>query len=520
VLYYGANDGSFRAVRGLDGKELWAFIAPEHHGKLKRLYENAEIDGLISYPPTPAPGSAPKDYFFDGSAGLFQNANNSLVWVFPSMRRGGRMLYAFDVTTPEPRTTPTPAGPRLKWRIGCTSASLSDTASCIDASGAASTDFAQMGQTWSTPAVARIKGYANGDPNTPVIIVGGGYDTCEDEDAAPNTACASPGYTRRGNRVFVIDANNGALIRTFNTNGSVPADITLVDRDFDGLVDHAYAADTTGSIYRIDFVDPANPATVRTSSAWTITEIARTTGANRKFLFAPAALPAANKVYLAIATGDRERPLIINYPFPNLPMNPGVLNRAYMLADDLSTPVTPLDLDGSSIADLSAGTDCTTKPVDSAQFPGGPKRGWFINLNADATSPTQNIGEQAVTSSTIFAGLIFFSTNRPLPTPTGACAQELGEARGYALNLLTASGAANTLNICGGVRSGRFEGGGLPPSPVTGTVPVGPGGQPVTIMIGGVQRGGGLSAPIGAQRVTPTITQRRSRIYWYNDGDK
>jgi type IV pilus assembly protein PilY1 len=63
-----------------------------------------------------------------------------------------------------------------------------------------------------------------------------------------------------------------------------------------------------------------------------------------------------------------------------------------------------------------------------------------------------------------------------------------------------------------------FRGGGLPPSPVTGTVPIN--GKPVTVMIGGIQRGGGASAPIGAQRVTPTITQRRSRVYWYTDTDK
>jgi hypothetical protein len=39
-------------------------------------------------------------------------------------------------------------------------------------------------------------------------------------------------------------------------------------------------------------------------------------------------------------------------------------------------------------------------------------------------------------------------------------------------------------------------------------------------MIGGVQRGGGVSTSIGAQRVAPTITQRRARLYWYNDTDK
>src|SRR5688572_4507871 len=351
VLYYGANDGSFRAISGNTGKELWSFIAPEHHSKLKRLVDNGNFGtGLISYPPTPAPGSAPKDYFFDGSAGLFQNIDDSKIWVYPSMRRGGRMLYAFDVTVP--------TAPLLKWRLGCTSASMADTASCINAAGTISTDFAQMGQTWSTPTVARVKGYSS-DPNVPVVIVGGGYDTCEDQDAKPNTACTALGYVRRGNRVFVIDANTGNRLASFGTDGSVPADVTVIDRDFDGMVDHAYVADTLGGIYRIDFVDPSNIADDRAPNEWTIAKIGQLDSTSgRRFLFPPAALPTANKVYLALSSGDRERPLINNYPFP-VTAGAGVLNRAYMMVDDLSVPGTPLALDGSNMADLSAGTDCS-----------------------------------------------------------------------------------------------------------------------------------------------------------------
>jgi type IV pilus assembly protein PilY1 len=509
VLYYGANDGAFRAVSGATGKELWSFIAPEHHGKLKRLYHNGDEFGtsLISYPPTPAADSLPKDYFFDGSAGLFQNAANTKIWVFPSMRRGGRMLYGFNVTNP--------SAPRLLWRLGCSNPSLTDTASCIKADGTAG--FAQMGQTWSTPVVARVKGFST-NADRPVVIVGGGYDTCEDQDANPNTACTATGYTRRGNRIYVIDAEFGILLKEFITDGSVPADITVIDRDFDGMVDHAYAADTTGGIYRIDFVDPAAVSTFRVKDDWTITKIGQTdTASGRKFLFSPAALGSQGKVYLALASGDRERPLISNYPFPKTVLLPGVQNRAYMLVDTFAITDTdpPVDMDDTDVMkDFSAGSTCTT---DTAEESG--KQGWFIDLNAaSATVPPTNVGEQGVTSTTIFGGLVFFSTNRPVPTPTGACAQNLGEARGYALNLLNASGAADTLNICGGARSATFIGGGLPPSPVTGTVPVD--GQPVTVMIGGVQRGGGASTTIGAQRVTPTITQRRSRIYWYNDADK
>jgi type IV pilus assembly protein PilY1 len=178
-----------------------------------------------------------------------------------------------------------------------------------------------------------------------------------------------------------------------------------------------------------------------------------------------------------------------------------------MFIDTFATAGLPVDLDDSNLMDdFTAGSVC-------GQTMSAGTHGWFFDLAAGR-------GEQAVTASSIFGGLVFFSTNRPVPPTAAACSTNLGEARGYAVNILNASGAADTLSLCGGGRSAIFAGGGLPPSPVTGTVPVGPNAVPVTVMIGGVNRGGGVSTPIGAQRVSPTITQRRSRAYWYVDVDK
>jgi type IV pilus assembly protein PilY1 len=483
IVYYGANDGALRAVRGSDGKELWAFLAPEHHAKLRRVKEQSP---LILYPsmaaPFPSPMPLRKDYFFDGSAGLFQNADDSKVWIFPSMRRGGRMVYAFDVTSPEQ--------PRLKWRAGCPN--LTNDTGCTGG-------FENIGQTWSTPSAALVRGFHATDP---VIITGGGYDACEDADIS-TPGCSSP----KGSNVYVINADTGALIKAFGTGGSgaiggsVSGDVTLVDRNFDGYVDHGYFADMGGGLYRIDFVDPATLAPLA-STDWALTKLAQTSGAGRKFLFAPAALAAAGKVLLTIGSGDRERPLMTNYPYME-----EVQNRAYMFVDTFATTGLPVNLDDpTKMDDLTTGTVC-------AQVTSAGSNGWFFDLKAGR-------GEQTVTASTIFGGLAFFSTNRPLPAAANACSSNLGEARGYAVNILNASGAADTQSLCGGARSAVFVGGGLPPSPVTGTVPVGPNATPVTVMIGGVNRGGGVSTPIGAQRVTPTITQRRSRVYWYVDVDR
>ncbi|HEY9511796.1 MAG TPA: pilus assembly protein PilY, partial [Rhodanobacter sp.] len=80
VVFYGSNDGVFRAVNGnkdatapgviamssgrlvRPGGELWSFIAPDFFGKFQRLRNNTP--GLtLDYPAT----SSGKDYFFDGT---------------------------------------------------------------------------------------------------------------------------------------------------------------------------------------------------------------------------------------------------------------------------------------------------------------------------------------------------------------------------------------------------------------------------------------------------------------------
>jgi type IV pilus assembly protein PilY1 len=475
VVYYGANDGTFKAVEGNTGRELWSFIAPEHHSKLKRLYKNTP---LVSYPNIFAPGAERKDYFFDGSSGLYQNADDTKVWIFPTMRRGGRMIYAFDVTS----TTPV-----LKWARGCPN--MGNDLGCTPG-------FESIGQTWSGANVAFIKGYSNGDD--PVIIMGGGYDNCLEVDS-PTTTCTT---SSKGNRVYVIKANDGTLIKSFTTDAPVAADATLIDRDFDGKVDHAYIASALGTIYRVDFMDPASKAALA-SGSWTINKVAYSNTGARKFLFGPAALVIGEKVYLGLGSGNRERPLKENYPYTT-----PVLNRFYSFIDSFTDAA--YDLNGATMENFTAATNCDTT-VSAG------KNGWFMDLNA-------GVGEQTVTSSVIFGGAVFFSTNRPLDTSQpGSCGANLGEARGYAVNLLNASGVIGSGGLCGGSRSGTFAGGGIPPSPVVGTVPVdvpGGGKKPINVLIGGIDLQTGGGAAIAAQQPPVPIKQIRSRVYWYPHGDR
>ena len=107
VVFYGANDGMLRAVNGNQtgtgaGNELWSFVPQEFFGQLNRLRSNSPN---IRLPSTPAGSSAtPRDYFVDGPIGLYQRfaADGTVekAMIFVGMRRGGRQIYAFDVTTP------------------------------------------------------------------------------------------------------------------------------------------------------------------------------------------------------------------------------------------------------------------------------------------------------------------------------------------------------------------------------------------------------------------------------------
>ncbi|MBP0635029.1 PilC/PilY family type IV pilus protein [Cupriavidus sp. AcVe19-6a] len=472
TAYYGANDGMMRAVDSTTGAERWAFIAPEFFSKFQRLKDNSP---LIDYPTTPAgvtPTPIPKDYFFDGSIGVYQSANNSSVWIYPTMRRGGRMLYALDVTDP--------AAPAFKWKAGCPN--LTNDLGCV--APIAGDDFSGIGQTWSTPKVVpTVLGHTG-----PVIIVGGGYDSCEDANqVAPN--CTSP----KGARVYVLKADTGAIIKSFSTQRSVAADIALAAVTTAGVVDHAYAVDTGGNIYRIDFAADPND--------WVMNRVAYTNGSGRKFLFAPAVLPApGGKVYLALGSGDREHPLQAQYAFGS------VTNRFYVYLDDLAS-TTARNLDDTSLMNnFTNTTNCSVTGV----LPGSGSKGWFMDLSQYGQ------GEQTVTSALIAAGMVTFSTNRPVPAKQGSCSTMLGEARGYWVNLFNASGAVGVTGSCGGDRSSKFVGGGLPPSPMFGTVPID--GQATTVVIGAVQRDGGASSPISPQRVTPTIVPKRKAVYWKSSG--
>ncbi len=492
VVFYGAGDGTFRAINGNQpgatpasigatppGGELWSFVPPEFYSKLLRLHDDSPMIKYFSTPSGIVPTPLPKDYFFDGIAGIYQNFNTGQVYLYLSARRGGRLIYALDVTDP--------TNPTFLWKR-----------SNLDAG------FGELGQTWSQPKVALVKGYAN-----PVLIFGAGYDP--NEDAEPPIADSM------GRGIFVVDAVTGNLVWRAGPGGTsdsctanpcllkdmayaVPADLTLLDVNLDGFVDRVYAADTGGNIWRVDF----QPAAGNTPSFWQVNLLAALGGAStdttkRKFLFPPDAVVTSKFTAVMGVTGDREHPLYAM-------QSTSIVNRFYMIKDTMN------GLDASGMVPVADNTTDTLDTAPAALFNAtstpynGTLSGFYVTL--------LNAGEKGVNAPTTVGGFTFFGTNTPTPPSPNACNANLGTARSYEIGFLTGSVAFNTL-----------QGGGLPPSPVAGLVNVNVGGQTVTVpfIIGGSSPGcigADCQSSIGAQKANIPIKQTRSRAYWYRERDK
>ena len=487
VVFYGTNDGMLRAINGNQtgtgaGNELWAFVAPEQVSRLTRIYDNTPLIDFPSLNDT----AKQKPYFFDGP--VTAHKDGSTVWIFATQRRGGRMVYAFDVSTP--------ASPTLKWRIGCTG-STDD--SCT------STDFTSIGQTWSSPRAIRTQAVTASGASTPLLIFGGGYDTCEDTDnGTTNNSCTSP----KGNRVFVLNADTGAVVKTFSTLRSVVGDVTIV-RNASGLAEYAYAADMGGNVYRIKLTGPHK------DTDWTITRIAAlgrdsvaassTDGASaRKFMYGPEVIVVPTRGFNAVllGSGDREHPL------PTHTATAAVQNYFYMLMDK------PNDANWLSAENTTCGTtagtdvlchasllniETTSTDTVAANLDG--KKGWRMQLRSQ---------EQVVTTAVALFGEVTFSTHQPVEPSSTSCTNSLGTARVYNVSYLNAAPPQSEK------RGKTISGGGVPPSPVAGLVtlpkPYGTGVMTVPFIIGATPDS---PLEVKLKDKSSSANGNKERIYWY-----
>ncbi|WP_439887514.1 PilC/PilY family type IV pilus protein [Pseudomonas sp. MBLB4123] len=325
-MFFGSNEGFIHAIDPTNGAEKFAFIPKELLGNPGAYLKDAK-------------GSGTKKYGMDGQINLWTeygslNTTNktrsiSKAYLYAGMRRGGSNYYALDVTNID--------APRLKWVIKGPAQTKLANGSYVNATTGFTPGYEKLGQTFSTPKLAKIK--LNG-VSTKVLVFTGGYDLDQD-----NVGTNAPKNDDIGNGLFIADADTGKLIwragnvgdttanlQVANMTNSMPADPTIVDVDGDGLVDIIYASDLRGQVFRFDFNSANTGANAIGADAFAtggrIASLAGTTAAdNRRFFTAPdVALlrERGGKTYFTISLGSG---------FRESPLNEDTNDRFYVLRD-------------------------------------------------------------------------------------------------------------------------------------------------------------------------------------------
>ncbi|MCJ7704466.1 MAG: PQQ-binding-like beta-propeller repeat protein, partial [Desulfobacterales bacterium] len=380
ILFAGSNDGMIHAFDNETGNELWAFIPPSLLSNLKNLTGEA-LQFLVD--------GAPRVYLERKTDGTLEKA----ILIF-GLRRGGNRYVALDVKIP--------ASPKLLWEIS-----------------PSTTGFGELGQTWSTPQLGKIK-YGSGEKW--VAFIGGGYD--ENQDNIPVTA-----NDTKGRAVYVIDVLTGSLLWSYsraqnaNMKYSIPSDIARVDTNGDGKVDRLYVGDMGGQVWRFDIGDPD-------TANWTAKIIfdSNPGSSNKRKIFYPpdVSLEKGNYEMLFFGTGDREAP-----------KSTTAVNRIYAIKDkNPSTGLIENDL-ADITEDLLQDPNTTSTQKTTILNALSTKSGWYIKLD-------QNAGEKCLSNSVLFYGVIYYTTFTPdIGDPGDPCFLSEGKGRLYALNYKTGEAVFN-----------------------------------------------------------------------------
>jgi type IV pilus assembly protein PilY1 len=512
AVFYGTNAGMLHAIWGGakatdGGNEIWAFVPPEMYDGLKRLRDNSPA---INVPNRMASDESPKTNFVDGPPtvlDLRDDNGDGTVYLYVPMRRGGRFIYAFDITDV---TTP-----RFLWRRGCFQ---SGTETLCDAG------YDELGQAWSPirPASVDLDGQ-----ETQVLFFGAGYDAAA-EDRMP-AAAADDQIRAQGRGILMVAAETGDPLWVVGPDPACGQDsctplevegmdfpitgrISLIDTDkVDGkrLADRLYAADTGGNLWVADLRD-----TDRRN--WTVTKLARlggTDGSARKFLDGPDVVDNSHPMCdsqsafdyaVLIGSGDREHPLDIEVyrdAFANDSLTP-VDNRFYMIKDQLNETRT-LPITESDIAEIQFDEFGDMDAATAASL--AAKQGWWLPLESQ---------EKVVGTPITLQGSTVFATSLP-PARTLdpiTCAGNLGTARVYQIRYCDASPIQDFNGDGAADLYATIAGGGLLPPPVPFLVTLPKNGIPTAVS--GVILGTQILEVENAGSV-----QQSQRTYWYKEID-
>lgn len=396
AIFVATNHGFLHSIDAEDGSENFAVMPKELMANLYDFYRDSSTFN--------------HKYGLDGD--LVLRHFDDKIYLYLGMRRGGNNYYVFDITSK--------TNPKLVFTIN-----------------GGEGEFANLGQTWSRPILTKVK---IGSTIKNVFIVGGGYDEAQD-------AKITRFHDTVGNSIYMIDADNGSLLWSASNanadlivddmNYSIPARVSAVDRNKDGLADHLYVADMGGQIFRFDiYHGESTPNLVKGGLLATFS--GDTPEDNRRFYYGPdvSEILLGEEQYYAVAVGSG---------FRAGPLNTTIQDQFYLIKDtgvfntDSSgkflLPATPFT--ENSLYDatdhLLTSSDEDERALATAAFL--DKNGWRLRLTSG--------GEKVLASPLILDFKVFFTTYLPASASDSLCAPPTGNSRAYLVNMLNGNAVAD-----------------------------------------------------------------------------
>jgi len=394
----GTNEGFVHLFDTYTGEEQFAFMPAMLLKNIKMLKGNGSITS-----------SQPHPYGMDNTVTVWVDKKDDgsvkAVYAYATMRRGGKGIYALDITQP--------TQPKLMWQI----------------IGGETSDFERLGDTWSQPVKTKIKWKGE---DTDVLIFGGGYDKRQDNGGSYRIAPLASGS---GNDLYIINAKSGKRIWSASIdanlaaiNYSVPAQVYIVERDGGGKkTDKAtqiFFADTGGQIWRLFINDNATTSSNLITAGGDKGIIFKTQGSGlaneRRFYHKPAIgfISGANpRLFIAVGSGYHAHPLA-----------KGTQDRFY----SIEVPFKKENTNTITITENEL-ANVTTRSNDNEQtiideIKNNHQAGWYFDLPRN--------GEKALSAPLIDMGDIFFQAYEP-GANTNPCLPASGVIHRYRVQLLS-----------------------------------------------------------------------------------
>lgn len=365
IILAGANDGMLHAFSASTGQESWSWVPPDLLTKLddSRSSHQYFVDSSVRA----------EDVWTGSGTGATKSSSDWKTFAIVGERQGGNSYMALDITS----TT----NPGWKWSY---------------------TDATYMGNTWSRPAVGRVR---IGSDEVWVAVFSGGYNA----DEAPTS--------RLGKGIFIVNITDGTLLKRFDFDSvagnqmkySIPGPPMAVDVNNDGFIDRIYAGDLGNNLWRID-VSPTATA------SWTATKLFDApAGVIRPIYTEPtAAFDTQGRLWVYFGTGDRMDP-----------MNDSAQEKFYAIMDCYNgTPAGCPEMGEYPTLSINDLDNITVGTYD------GDKNGWYLNLSGS--------GEKMLTSPTVIGGVVLFTTFDPAGSADPCSAG--GSSNLYAIDYTTGAG--------------------------------------------------------------------------------